>query len=120
MKEQIPSSKTIPFVIESRHKDKEAEPMYKLPFKPGDDIYILDEEYNYEIKVEKNGVAGIALMGDGEIKCVSKDGYVFSEGEENIYTSYAAAHMAQQKYRNMVAANYEAAFIAQQRDLNKK
>lgn len=94
--------------------------MYKLPFKPGDDLYMLDEEKNYEIRCEKNGIAGIALMADGEIKFVNKDGYVFSEGEDNVYTSYAAACMAQQKYRNMVAANYEAAFIAQQRDLNKK
>lgn len=74
--------------------------MYKLPFKPGDDIYMLDEENNYEIRCEKNGVAGVALMGDGEIKCVSRDGYVFSEGECNIFTSYAAAYMAQQRYLN--------------------
>ena len=73
--------------------------MYKLPFKPGDDLYMLDEEHNYEIRVEKNGIAGIALMGDGEIKCVHKDGYVFSEGEDDIYTSYAAAYMAQQRRR---------------------
>lgn len=74
--------------------------MYKLPFKPGDDLYMLDEENNFEIRCEKNGVTGIALMGDGEIKFVTADCYVYSEGECHMYTSYAAAYMAQQRYLN--------------------
>ena len=74
--------------------------MYKLPFKPGDDLYILDDECNYEIRCCKNGIAGIAFMGDGEIKFVTTDGYACSEGECDTYTSYAAAYMAQQRYLN--------------------
>lgn len=61
--------------------------MFKLPFKPGDDMWYVCEE-SLEIKCEKGGIAGIAFMADGEIKMVNRDGLVFSIGEEDCFPSY--------------------------------
>ena len=65
--------------------------MYKLPFKPGDDLWIIDEEHDCSVLREKNGIKGIAFMDDGEIKMVNKDGFCFSVGEENIFPTYEQA-----------------------------
>ena len=69
--------------------------MFKLPFKPGDDMWYIDDA-TLEIKCEKGGIAGIAFMADGEIKIVNRDGLVFSIGEEDVFPSYEMA-LARQK-----------------------
>lgn len=69
--------------------------MFKLPFKPGDDMWFICDK-TLEIKCEKGGIAGIAFMADGEIKMVNWDNLAFSIGEEDIFPSYEMA-LARQK-----------------------
>lgn len=69
--------------------------MFKLPFKPGDDMWYIDDA-TLEIKCEKSGIAGIAFMADGEVKMVNWDGLVFSIGQEDVFPNYEMA-LARQK-----------------------
>lgn len=65
--------------------------MCKLPFKPGDDLWIVDSEKEIDIKCEKGGITGIAFMADGEVKMVNRNGLLFSIGEEDVFPSYEMA-----------------------------
>ena len=65
--------------------------MYKLPFKPGDDLWIVNSEKEIDIRCEKGGITGIAFMADGEVKMVNRDGLLFSIGEEDVFPSYDMA-----------------------------
>ena len=69
--------------------------MFKLPFKPGDDMWYIDD-VTLEIMCEKGGIAGIAIMAGGEIKMVNKNNLVFAVGEEEVFPSYDLA-LARQK-----------------------
>ena len=74
--------------------------MFKLPFKPGDDLWIIDDD-TLEIQCEKGGIAGIAFMADGEVKMVSADGYVYSIGVGNCFPSYEMALAKQKELQKM-------------------
>ena len=65
--------------------------MYKLPFKPGDDLWIVNSEKEIDIKCEKGGIAGIAFMADGEVKMVNREELLFSIGQEDVFPSYDMA-----------------------------
>lgn len=74
--------------------------MIKLPFNPGDDLWILDEEHDYNIICEKGGVAGVAIMADGEYKIINKQNLIFSVGQCGVYPSEDLALAEQKRLQN--------------------
>ena len=64
--------------------------MFKLPFKPGNDLWCIDDD-TCEIKCEKGGIAGVAIMADGEIRMVGNDGYAYPIGDCDCYPTYEMA-----------------------------
>lgn len=56
-----------------------------LPFKPGDDLWIVDEKTG-EIMCEKGGIAGVVVY-ENDFKIVSKDEYLFTIGKDGVFTS---------------------------------
>ena len=61
-----------------------------LSFKPGDDIWAVDEEQG-RIYCEEGGIKAVAVCKDGKVLMVNKDGLTFEPGKNGVFLTKEAA-----------------------------
>lgn len=69
-----------------------------LPYKPGDDLWIVDEDFG-KITCEKGGIKGVVVLENGQFMILSSDEYIFPAGEDGIFTSKEDAEEYMKKFR---------------------
>lgn len=65
--------------------------MNKLPFMPGDNIWIVDTEDGYKVKRTEDTILGVVCLGEHDYRIMSADGEIFPDGEAGVCGTKARA-----------------------------